>query len=52
MKQVSHEIARNPAQMRVAEREGIAPRNFVGQAESERSREKGRDRGRDEGWER
>jgi hypothetical protein len=46
MKRASQEIARDPARMRAAEREGIAPqvRNFVRQAEQEsgRGREKGR----------
>jgi hypothetical protein len=36
------EIAKDPAKLRAAEREGIAPqvRNFVRQAEQERRREK------------
>ena len=54
MKQASQEIARDPARMRAAEREGIAPqvRNFVRQAERERGREKGRGIEKDEGLER
>jgi Ti-type conjugative transfer relaxase TraA len=49
MKQASQEIARDPAHMREAEREGIAPqvRNFVRQAEQERGRDKGRHLGKD-----
>jgi Ti-type conjugative transfer relaxase TraA len=49
MKRASQEIARDPARMREAEREGIAPqvRNFVRQAEKERGREKGRHHGKD-----
>ena len=43
-KQASQAIAKDPARMREAEREGIAPKvkNFVHQAERERGREKGR----------
>jgi RNA helicase len=54
MKQASQEIAKDPARMREAEREGIAPqvRNFVRQAEKERGREKGRGIEKDEGLER
>src|SRR6266478_6451558 len=54
MKQASQAIARDPARMRAAEREGIAPqiRNFVRQAERESGREKGKDLDRDEGLER
>jgi hypothetical protein len=49
MKRASQAIAKDPARMRAAEREGIAPqvRNFVRQAEQERGREKGRDLGKD-----
>ena len=49
MKQASQEIAKDPARMRAAEREGIAPqvRNFVRQAEQERGRDKGRHLGKD-----
>jgi Ti-type conjugative transfer relaxase TraA len=49
MKQTSQEIAKDPARMRAAEREGFAPqvKNFVRQAEKERGREKGRDLGKD-----
>jgi hypothetical protein len=52
MKRASQEIAKDPARIRTAEREGIAPqvRNFVRQTEKERGREKGL--GRDEGLER
>jgi hypothetical protein len=44
MKRASQEIAKDPARMRAAKREGFAPqvRNFVRQAEKERGREKGR----------
>jgi hypothetical protein len=54
MKRASQEIARDPARMRAAEREGIAPqvRNFVRQAERERGRGKGKGIDRDEGLER
>lgn len=54
MKRASQDIAKDPARMRAAEREGIAPqvRNFVRQAEHERVREKGRGVERDEGLER
>jgi hypothetical protein len=54
MKRASQEIAKEPARMRAAEREGIAPqvRNFVRQAERERGREKGRGIEKDEGLER
>jgi len=54
MKHLSHEIARNPGHMRVAEREGIAlqVRNFVREAECERGPEKGRGLDRDDGLER
>jgi len=54
MKQASQEIARDPAHMRDAEREGFAPqvRNFVRQAERERGREKGKGVEKDEGLER
>ncbi len=46
MKQASQEIAKDPARMRNAEREGFAPqvKNFLRQAERERGREKGRGR--------
>ncbi|MBI3759774.1 MAG: Ti-type conjugative transfer relaxase TraA [Deltaproteobacteria bacterium] len=49
MKQASQEIAKDPAHMRTAEREGFAPqvRNFVRQAEKERGREKSRHLGKD-----
>jgi hypothetical protein len=49
MKRASQEIAKDPARMREAEREGFAPqvKNFVRQAERERGREKGRDQGKD-----
>ena len=54
MKRASQEIAKDPARMRAAEREGFAPqvRNFVRQAErsADKSRELGKDR--DEGLER
>jgi len=54
MKQASEAIAKDPARMRAAEREGLAPqvKNFVRQAEQERGREKGREAGKDEGLER
>ncbi len=54
MKRASQEINKDPARMRAAEREGIAPqvRNFVRQAERERGRDKGKDLDRDEGLER
>jgi hypothetical protein len=54
MKRASQEIAKDPARMSAAEREGFAPqvRNFVRQAERERGREKGRGTERDEGLER
>src|SRR5712692_7855982 len=54
MKRASQEIAKDPARMRAAEREGIAPqvRNFVRQAERERGREKDRGIEKDEGLER
>src|SRR5713101_5095947 len=54
MKQASQEIAKDPARMREAEREGFAPqvRNFVRQDERERGREKGRGVEKDEGLER
>ncbi len=54
MKRASQEIAKDPARMRAAERERIAPqvRNFVRQAERERGRDKGKDLDRDEGLER
>jgi hypothetical protein len=54
MKQASQEIAKDPARMRAAEREGFAPqvKNFVRQAEKEREREKGKEVDRDEGLER
>ena len=44
MTQASQAIARDPARVRAAEREGIAPqiRDFVRQAERESGREKGR----------
>ena len=53
MKGAALEIAKDPARMRAAEREGIAPqvKNFVRQAERERGREKG-SLDRDEGLER
>jgi hypothetical protein len=49
MKQASQEIAKDPARMSAAERDGIAPqvRNFVRQAERERGRDKSRDLGKD-----
>jgi hypothetical protein len=52
MKRASQEIAKDPARMRAAEREGIAPqvRNFVRQTERERAREKGRASTVTEGW--
>jgi hypothetical protein len=54
MKRASQEIARDPARMRAAEQEGIAPqvRNFVRQMA--RGRERGKNRGidQDEGLER
>jgi hypothetical protein len=42
MKRASQDIAKDPARMRAAEREGFAPqvRNFVRQAEQERVRER------------
>jgi Ti-type conjugative transfer relaxase TraA len=54
MKRASQEIAKDPAHMRAAEREGFAPqvKNFVRQAERERGRDKGREAGKDEGLER
>jgi hypothetical protein len=54
MKQASQEIAKDPARMRAAESEGIAPqvKNFVRQAERERGREKGRGIEKDQGLER
>ncbi len=55
MKRASQEIAKDPARMRAAEREDLAPqvRNFVRQAEREQGREKkGRGVERDEGLER
>jgi len=54
MKQASQAIARDPARMRAAEREGIAPqiRDFVRQAERESGGEKGRGTEKDEGLER
>jgi hypothetical protein len=54
MKRASQEIAKDPARMRAAEREGFAPqvKNFVRQAERERGREKGKEAARDEGMER
>jgi hypothetical protein len=44
MARASQEIAKDPARMRAAEREGIAPqvRNFVRKAEQEHGRQKGR----------
>ena len=49
MKRASQEIAKDPARMRAAEREGLAPqvRNFVRQAEREQGRGKGKDLGKD-----
>jgi hypothetical protein len=49
MTQASQQIAKDPARMLEAEREGFAPqvRNFVRQTEKERGREKGRDHGKD-----
>jgi len=49
MKRASQEIAKDPARMRAAEREGFAPqvKNFVRQAEKDRGREKGRGREKD-----
>jgi len=54
MTQASQAIARDPARVRAAEREGIAPqiRDFVRQAERESGREKGRGTEKDEGLER
>ena len=54
MKRASQEIAKEPARMREAEREGIVPqvRNFVRQAEKEHLREKGRGVEKDDGLER
>jgi hypothetical protein len=54
MKRASQAIAKDPARMYAAEREGFAPqvRNFVHQAEQERGREKDREAGKDEGLER
>ncbi len=54
MKRASQEIAKDPASMRAAEREGIAPqvRNFVRQAERERGREKSHGLEKDDGLER
>ena len=54
MKRASQEIAKDPARMRAAEREGFAPqvKNFVRQAERERGREKGKGAEKDEGLER
>jgi hypothetical protein len=54
MKRASREIAKDPARMRAAEREGIAPqvRNFVRQAEQESGREKDRGVEKDEELER
>ncbi len=54
MKKASQAIARDPARMRAAEREGIAPqiRDFVRHAERESGREKGRRTEKDEGLER
>jgi Viral (Superfamily 1) RNA helicase len=54
MKRASQEIAKDPARMRAAEREGFAPqvRNFVRQAERESGRQKGRGAEKDEGLER
>jgi hypothetical protein len=52
MKQASQEIARDPARMRAAEREGFAPqvRNFVRQAEQERGRKKAGESRKTKGW--
>ena len=49
MKRASQEIAKDPARMRTAEREGFASqvKNFVRQAERERARDKGRGLGKD-----
>jgi len=54
MTQASQAIARDPARVRAAEREGIVPqiRDFVRQAERESGREKGRGTEKDEGLER
>ena len=54
MKRASQEIAKDPARMRAAEREGFAPqvKNFVRQAERERGREKSREAEKDAGLER
>jgi len=54
IKRASQEIARDPARMRAAEQEGVAPqiRNFVRQAEREHGRGRGRGLERDEGLER
>jgi hypothetical protein len=54
MKRASQEIAKDPARMREAEREGFAPqvKNFIRQTEKERGREKSRGIEKDEGLER
>ena len=54
MKRASEEIAKDPARVRAAKREGIAPqvRNFVRQTERERGPEKSRGVEKDEGLER
>lgn len=54
MRQASQEIAKDPARLRAAEREGIAPqvRNIVRQTEQQRGREQGRGLDRDDGLER
>jgi Ti-type conjugative transfer relaxase TraA len=54
MKRASQEIAKDPARLRAADRDGIAPqvKNFVRQAERERGREKGKGVEKDEGLER
>ena len=54
MSKAALEIANEPARMRAAEREGIAPqvKNLVRQAEKERGQEKGRGVEKEEGLER
>jgi hypothetical protein len=54
MKQASQEIAKDPARMREAEREGFAPRvkNFVRQTEKERRRDKSKEAEKEKGLER
>jgi hypothetical protein len=52
MKRNAQEIAKEPARMSAAEREGIAPqvRNFIRQAEREQGCEKARESRRMKGW--